>query len=358
MINLERFNCPRSRFVGTAGSVMRLIIAGTGNVGGAFSRIVAEKADWMRKKYGIVPRIVATVDSKGAVVTPNGASWKEVTKARAEGHMTHQKSDARKGATVVDIVEEVEADVLMEFTPTNLKTGQPGLRHIEAAMNKGLSVITTNKGPLAIAMPALLELAQYKNVEFRFSGTVGGGTPVLQLAKECLNGNLILEVEGILNGTTNYILTRMHDAGISLGEALTDAQRLGYAEADPRMDIEGLDTAAKLVILNNWATGGRLSINDVHIEGISKVTANAINEAKRHGEAVKLLGSANGAEASVKPQTIPFASPLCVSGPLNAVSFKTELAGTITLTGHGAGATETAAAALRDLIDIKRMLLD
>ena len=337
---------------------MQLIVVGPGTVGASFSRIVTERADWLRREYGLVPRILAIIDSKGAMITPNGASAKEIIEFHAKHLVSNGKTIGRPGATVVEVLEDVEADVLMEFTPTNINTGQPGLGHIEAAMKKGLSVVTTNKGPLAVAMPALLELAEYKHVEFRFSGTVGGGTPVLQLAKECLDGNRILSVEGVLNGTTNYILTRMHDAGVSLNEALAEAQRLGYAEADPRMDIDGLDTAAKLVILNNWAMGGRLSISDVAVEGISGVTATSVEEAKRQGGAVKLLGSAIGSEASVKPQAIPSTSPLCVTGTLNAVSLKTELAGTVTLTGHGAGGTQTAAAALRDLIDIKRTLLD
>jgi homoserine dehydrogenase len=250
----------------------------------------------------------------------------------------------------------VKADVLFEFTPTNLKTAQPGLGHIETAMNMGLNVVTTNKGPLALAMPALLELARYKDVEFMFSGTVGGGTPILQLAKECLAANRILAVEGVLNGTTNYILTKMHD-GVDFRDALTDAQRLGYAEADPSMDIGGFDTAAKLVILSNWAIGRKLSIRDVTVEGISEVTIQTIDKAKRSGGAVKLIGSASGGEASVKPQTVPSVSPLCVSGALNAVSLKTEFAGTVTLVGYGSGGTETAAAALRDLISIKQTLL-
>ena len=335
---------------------MRLVIVGRGQVGGAFSRLVTERGDWLRKQYGIVPRIVAIVDSKGATIPPDGASASEVLEALSRKY--RKNAWERIGITLQEVLEEVEADVLLEFTPTNLDSGQPGLGHIEAAMNKGLSVITANKGPLALAMPALLELAQYKRVEFRFSGTVGGGIPVLQFAKECLDGNRIVAVEGVLNGTTNYILTRMYDSGVSLDAALVEAQREGYAETDPRIDLEGLDTAAKLVILSNWVTGGRLSIRDVSVEGITKVTAKMIEDAKRGGNAIKLLGSAAGLEALVQPQTISCESPLCVSGTLNAISFRTEMAGTITLTGHGAGGAETAAAALRDLISIKQVLLD
>lgn len=336
---------------------MRLIIAGFGNVGAAFAKIVSENMDWLRHSYGLVPRVVAIIDSQGAITNPEGIKHEELA-ARSNHPVSDHPVHGHKGASVLDVLKDVEADVFLEFTPTNLMTGQPGLGHIEAAMNKGLNVITTNKGPLAVAMPALLELARYRNVEFQFSGTVGGGTPILQLAKDCLAGNRILSVEGILNGTTNYILTRMHEAHVSLQDALAEAQRLGYAEADPKMDVEGFDTAAKLVILTNWAIGARLSLKDLTIQGISQVTADQINEAKHKGGEIKLVGSAGAGKASVKPQTVQTKNPLCVSDALNAITFETEFAGKVTLVGYGSGGRETAAAALRDLVSIKQVMLD
>jgi homoserine dehydrogenase len=200
-------------------------------------------------------------------------------------------------------------------------------------------------------------LAEYEGVHLRFSGTVGGGTPILDFAKNCLIGDRIESIEGILNGTTNYILTRMFDAGTTMEEALREAQNAGYTERDPSYDINGLDTAGKLVILCNWILGRRVSIRDVDLEGISKVSVQDVERAKRSGKAVKLVGLAGESEISVHPRAIALEDPLCVKGILNAVTFKTEFAGDNTLIGRGAGGTQTATGVLRDLIDIKRMLL-
>jgi homoserine dehydrogenase len=205
-------------------------------------------------------------------------------------------------------------------------------------------------------MPALIELARYQKVQFRFSGTVAAGTQLLNYAKECFFGNRIQSIRGILNGTTNYILTRMFELGATMDETLKDARRLGYAEADPSYDVNGIDTACKLVILCNWILGRRVSIRDVNIEGIARVDVKDVERAKQEGNAVKLVGFADESETSVRPRLVSMNDPLCVKGTLNAVVLKTELAGEITITGPGAGGMETASAVLSDVIDIKRTL--
>ena len=256
----------------------------------------------------------------------------------------------------LDVIEEVEADTVVEATPTRIVDGEPGLSHIKAALRRKMHVITTNKGPLAIALPALMELADYKNVALRFSGTVGAGTAILDFGKKCLLGDRILSIRGILNGTTNYILTRMGEGGATMEEALKEAQLAGYAEADPTYDIEGIDTACKLVIMANWLMGRDVTINDVNIRGITEVTQSEVAEAKGKGCEVKLIGAIEE-KIWVRPTVIEGNHPLAVDGTLNAVSFKTEYAGEITMVGKGAGGTETAGAVLRDLIDIRRSAL-
>jgi homoserine dehydrogenase len=149
----------------------------------------------------------------------------------------------------------------------------------------------------------------------------------------------------------------MLDAGITLDEALKEAQIAGYAEADPSYDINGLDTASKLVIMSNWILEKRVSIGDVDIEGISKVSVEEVEKAKRSKKAIKLMGCINDFEISVRPRAVPDDSPICVKGALNAVVFKTDLVGEITMAGRGAGGTETASAVLRDIIDIKSALM-
>lgn len=337
---------------------MRLIIIGFGNVGRSFVEIVKGREEWLRMRYGFTPQVVAIVDRGGAIISQTGIALEEALTARKlGGSVAHHKELGHEGMSALSAIDNVEADVLLELTPTKMPDGEPALTHIESAIKKGLNVVTANKGPLAVAMPALIELAQYEGVHLKFSGTVGGGTPILDFAKNCLNGDKIESIEGILNGTTNYILTRMFDAGITMEEALDEAKKAGYAEADSSYDISGLDSASKLVIMCNWILGKRVSIRDVRLEGISKVNVQDVEKLKRSGKAIKLVGFADDSEISVHPRPIPLDSPLCVKGTFNAVAFKTEFAGNITLIGHGAGGKETASAVLRDLIDIKKMLL-
>jgi homoserine dehydrogenase len=205
-------------------------------------------------------------------------------------------------------------------------------------------------------MPALTELAEYNNVFLRFSGTVGGGTPMLEFAKRCLAGDRILSIKGILNGTTNYILSEMGQSSISFQEALTNAQKLGYAEREPSMDVDGFDTACKVVILSNWIMGKKVTLKDVDITGIRGVTLEMLQEAATRRSTIKLIGSIEDSGVSVRPVEISWTNPLCVSGVLNAVTFQTEYSADQTLIGRGAGGIETANAVLRDLLDIRHKL--
>jgi homoserine dehydrogenase len=258
--------------------------------------------------------------------------------------------------SALDVIESVEAEVVVEATPTNVKNGEPALSHITKAFKTGKHVVTTNKGPLALAMPALTELADYNQVYLRFSGTVGGGTPMLEFAKKCLAGDKILAIRGILNGTTNYILTEMAEKHVTFQQALSSAQKLGYAETDPSMDVDGLDTACKVVIMANWIMNKKLTLKNVDIKGIRDVSLQALDEAAKRGNTIKLIGSIDGDKPTVKPMEIAKNNPLCVSGVLNAVTFVSEFAGEETIVGRGAGGMETASAVLRDLLDIRHKL--
>jgi len=255
----------------------------------------------------------------------------------------------------LEMIESVEAEALVEATPTNIRDGEPGLSHIKAAFKTGKHVVTTNKGPLALALPALTELADYNKVCLRFSGTVGGGTPILELAKKGLLGDRIVSIRGILNGTTNYILTEMDEKHITFQQALEEAQEKGYAEADPSMDIDGIDAACKLVIMANWIMNKKVTLKDVHIQGIRNISSKELEEAAKKGCTLKLIGSIDDS-LKVKPREIPRHDPLCVGGALNAVTFVSEFAGEETIIGRGAGGMETASAVLRDLLYIKQDL--
>ncbi|MEM2926312.1 MAG: homoserine dehydrogenase [Candidatus Bathyarchaeia archaeon] len=337
---------------------MRIVLVGFGVVGQAFARIMAEQGEALRYKYGLHPQVVAIADKGGAIVDPKGLFLSEALELkRTRGTIAAHETLGLPRVEALNIIKEVDADVLIEATPTNIKDGEPGLSHIQTALKLRRHVITTNKGPLALALPALMELADYNRVLLRFSGTVGAGTPILDFAKKCLIGDRILAVQGILNGTTNYILTRMSEEGVSFETCLAEAQRAGYAEADPSMDVDGYDSACKLVIIANYVMGIRATLKDVKIEGIRKVSTQDIQKAARLGRVLKLIASIDG-DLKVQPMEIPRTSPLCVGGTLNAVTFTTRYSGEQTIIGRGAGGPETAVAILRDLLNIKGELLE
>jgi len=335
---------------------MRIILIGCGVVGQSFARILIRREAELVKSYGFRPRVVAIVDRGGAAVNSKGLNLEKMLSLKAEkGTVALSPEDGHPGMSALDVIESVEAEAMVEVTPTNIKDGEPALSHIKTAFKSGKHVVTTNKGPLALALPALTELADYNKVYLRFSGTVGAGTPVLDLAKKCLLGERIISIRGILNGTTNYILTEMDEKRITFQQALENAQKLGYAEADPSMDVDGLDAACKLVIMANWIMDKKVTLKNVGIQGIRNVTLQDLEEAAKKGCTVKLIGSIKE-DLKVTPTKISRYDPLCVGGVLNAVTFVSEFAGEETVIGRGAGGMETASAILRDLLDIKQNL--
>jgi homoserine dehydrogenase len=335
---------------------MRIILIGCGVVGQSFAQILVRREAELVKNYGFRSRVVAIVDIGGAAVNPKGLDLEKILSLRAEKDTVALSSEGgHPGMSALDVIESVEAEAMIEVTPTNIKDGEPALSHIKTAFKSGKHVVTTNKGPLALALPALTELAEYNKVYLRFSGTVGAGTPVLDLAKKCLLGDRIISIRGILNGTTNYILTEMDEKHVTFQQALENAQKLGYAEADPSMDVDGLDAACKLVIMANWIMDKKVTLRNVKIQGIRDVTLQTLEEAAKKGCTVKLIGSIND-NLKVMPTQISRYDPLCVGGVLNAVTFVSEFAGEETVIGRGAGGMETASAILRDLLDIKQNL--
>jgi homoserine dehydrogenase len=332
---------------------MRIILIGYGVVGQGLTNILLRRRLENLKDYGFNPKIVAIVDRGGAAINPKGLNLeKMLTLKKHNGTVAADREFGHAQMSPRLVIESTEAEVIVEATPTNVKNGEPGLSHIKTAFKTGKHVVTTNKGPLALALPALMELADYNKVYLRFSGTVGGGTPVLELAKKCLAGDKIVAIRGILNGTTNYILTEMAEKRITFQQALDSAQKLGYAETDPSMDVDGIDPACKVVIMANWIMNKKLTLKDVKVKGIRDVTVQALEEAAKRGNTIKLIGSIDDS-AKVAPTEISKHDPLCVSGVLNAVTFVSEFAGEETLIGRGAGGMETASAVLRDLLDIR-----
>jgi homoserine dehydrogenase len=336
--------------------IMRIILIGYGVVGQSLTNILLRRRSETVKDYGLNPKVVAIVDRGGAAINLKGLNLERMLALKKQkGTLAADHEFGHPKMSPLDVIESVEAEVMVEATPTNVKNGEPGLSHIKTAFKTGKHVVTTNKGPLALALPVLTELADYNKVYLRFSGTVGGGTPVLELAKKCLLGDKIVAIRGILNGTTNYILTEMEEKRITFQQALVKAQKLGYAETDPSMDVDGIDPACKVVIMANWIMNKKFTLKDVDVHGIRGVTLQALEKAAKRGNTIKLVGSVDDSP-KVAPTEISKHDPLCVSGVLNAVTFVSEFAGEETIIGRGAGGMETASAVLRDLLDIKHNL--
>ena len=331
---------------------MRLILCGFGVVGQSLAKLLESRSEDLYARFGLKPRIVGVFDTKGSAVESAGLDLSKLINVKKKYGTIKKYSSSKNNLSGVDLIKSLDADVLVETTASNYKDAEPGMTHITEAMKHGLHVISVNKGPLALAFPSLMELAIYNQVLLRFSGTVGGGTPILDYAKNSLLGERIVSFEGILNGTTNYILTNMAN-GMSFKDALNDAKQKGYVEADESLDLDGLDAAAKLVILANWVMELKVTMPDIKRIGIRNVSADDIKNAAKKNCAVKLIASCNK-ELIVSPREISLDDPLCVNGTLNAISFTSEHSGTQTIIGRGAGGIETASSIIRDLLDIRQ----
>jgi homoserine dehydrogenase len=334
---------------------LRIILAGFGTVGQALAQVLHQDADRLVRTYGFRPQLTTIIDSQGSCFDDTGLDILLALKTKKEyGTIAKYPKKGRRHSESARIISNSEAEVVVETTPTNFNDAEPGLSNIKTALTHGKHVVTANKGPLALAMPALLELADHRNMQLRFSGTVGGGTPFLDFAAKCMPGERIIRIRGILNGTTNYILTRMENASLTFEKALAEAQKKGYAEKDPTNDVEGLDTAAKIVIIANWVLKKRYNLRNLEITGITKVTPQRLKQAKASGSKVKLIGRIEETGASVAPEQVATDDPTCVPDTLNALTFSTEHAGDITLIGPGAGGERTASAIVRDLVSIRQ----
>lgn len=325
---------------------------GFGVVGQSFVKLLLSHSTDLYNDYGIKPKVVACADNGGIVTRDQGLDLDRLLNVKKKKKSIIHYGAKGNRSEILDVIENIDAEVVIELTPTNIVDGEPGKNHIISAMKSGKNVITVNKGPLALEFPSLMELAEYNRIAFKFSGTVGGGTPILEFAKRCLKGDRIISFEGILNGTTNYILSKMYE-GLNFSEALQDASEKGYAEKDPTLDVDGFDAAAKLVIASNFVMNMKSTMKDVSREGIRDVKPSQVLTERKNGNAMKLIASCDGKNLVVKPKPVSMKDPICVDGILNAITFTCQHSGQQTIIGKGAGGMETASAILRDLIDIR-----
>lgn len=323
---------------------IRLAFAGYGTVGKALHRIIEERNDAFERDEGFRFRVVAVARRDRYIVDADGLATATI------------RTGSWTSGDAIAMLGECEADVLMEMSPTDLDTAQPALGHCRYAFREGMHVVLANKGPVVRAPDELHQRAADAGVQVRHEATVAGCIPTLSTARHGFAGDTVRRIEGVLNGTTNFILTRMAEEGSDLDQALREAQSLGYAEADPTNDLDGFDAAAKVVILANSVLGREITMDDVEVRGIRDITRQAVELAKAHGYRIRLIAEADREGiARVGPRLVPAGSSLDVKGALNAVRFTTDLAGHVTLTGAGAGGMETAAAMLSDLMGLARV---
>jgi len=339
-----------------------LAFIGFGTVGQGLAEILVEKKEMLAKKYDFHYTVVAISDIvKGSVYERDGLDLKKILELVKKGKKIDEYPTGKKGLDSLATIKETNADTIIEITYTDIKTGEPATTHIKTALNAGKHVVSTNKGPVVREVNTLLDLAKKKKVQYGFEGVVLAGTPAINLATFTLAGNTIKGFKGILNGTTNYILTRMGE-GMSYEDALKKAQELGYAEADPTADVKGFDALGKVVILTNVVLGKNITVNDVKRKGITEITQRDVEEAASEGKRWKLIGSAevqaNGAvKAKVWPEKVPLSDPLAgVSGATNALTYYTDELGPVTIVGPGAGRRVTGFALLIDLLNLNRAL--
>ena len=340
----------------------KLAFIGYGTVGQGLSEILLEKKEMLAKKYDFTWTVVAISDiMKGSVYDEKGLDMKKILDLVKKGKKLDEYPSGKKAMDSLSTIKNTNADTIIEVTFTDVKTGEPALTHIKTALNAGKNVVSTNKGPVVKQALTLLKLAEKNEAFYGFEGVVLAGTPAVNLAEYTLAGNNIKGFKGILNGTTNYILTRMEE-GMSYEDALKKAQELGYAEADPTGDVEGLDALGKVVILTNVVLGKNIGWQDVKRKGITGISKEDIKKAKSEGMRWKLIGSAeiqaNGiVKAKVQPIKLPLNDPLAgVNEATNALTFFTDELGPVTIVGPGAGRRETGFSLLIDLLNINRKL--
>ncbi|MFQ6108010.1 MAG: homoserine dehydrogenase [Candidatus Aminicenantales bacterium] len=344
----------------------RIGLIGCGTVGQGFLEILEKKRYYLAENLGFRAKVVAISDMlKGSLLEPHGIDLAKLlsilNRRRKIDEYLEGKPNPAEGMDPIEMIETSDADIIAELTYTNIQTGEPATSYIRKAFQSRKHVVTSNKGPAALYYEELKTLAHKNNVLFRIEGTVMSGTPVFHLFENGLEANEIMEIKGILNGTTNFILTKMEEEDMDYEEALKLAQQKGYAEADPSADVEGYDALAKIIILSNVLLGANLKPADVRREGISSISKKDVQEALASGMRYKLIASAikekDKVRAAVLPQKLPLSDSLAgVMGANNALSFDLDLMGKVTIQGAGAGKIETGYSILSDMLAIHRRL--
>lgn len=341
---------------------MRIALIGYGGVGKAFIKLIADKKESLKNK-GIELVVNYIIKSDGGMYNSNGIDLEDVVKVN-----NIKKSPFwDKSLSFNNIIENNDVDTIVELTPTNKITGEPGETHMRKALENKINVVTGNKGPILLNYKELKNLATENNVALEIGCTTGGALPSINTGLYGITGADIITIEGVLNGTSNFILQQMERSnidnnenlckGLSYNEALVIAQKEGIAETNPALDVEGFDTAIKMIILTNVLLNKNITLDEVEIEGISKLNKEDVTNANNQNKKIKLLGKTfyedGKVKISVKPTLIDEEHPLYnVDGRNKGITFNTDILGEITVIGGASGVINAAASVLRDIVNI------
>ena len=338
---------------------MRIAIIGYGGVGKALVKLINDKEEYLLKE-NINIKINYIIGSNSGIYDKNGIDLKTIIQfSKVENDLSKYPNGGSKDITFDMLINNKDVDYIIEMTPTNIETGEPGLSHIKRALENKINVVTSNKGPIMLQYKNLKKLAIENNVALGIGCTTGGALPTIDGGILHMAGAEIETIEGILNGTSNFILKDMEDNGTTYLEALEIAQELGIAETDPSLDVEGWDTASKLLILTNVLMDADKTLEDIKVEGITNITLKDIREAKLEQKKFKLIGKTINKKGiismSVKLEKLGMNNPLYnVDGKDKAIRYTSDTLGDLTLIGGASGVRPAAASILRDIINIER----
>lgn len=335
--------------------IFRLAIIGFGNVGQEFARLLLAKRPWLLRSKGLDVEVVAiSTRSRGSLMSERALDLERVLKEIEEKGSLEGYPDSHTDLSPIRIIDKTVADMVIELTTLNIDSGQPAIDHITRALECGMDVVTANKGPIAFAYNELRAVARSRGVRLRFEGTVMDGTPVFSLVEKTLPGCQVLGLRGILNSTSNYVLTEM-SRGRTAADAIKEAQARGIAEADPSLDMDGWDAAAKITALANVLMDARKTPKDVDRTGVRDISAKELADARSSGKRIRLIATAavegDDIRLVVRPEAVGPDSPFWpVEGTSSALTIRTDLMGDLTILEEAPALTQTAYAVFSDLL--------
>ena len=334
---------------------MDIGLIGFGGVGQALIKLLIDKESYLLQQYNLKINVKYIIKSNGGIYNASGINLSEILKVIDENINITCHNEWKDNLNINDIIDNNDIDTLVELTSTNIETGEPGLTHIRKSLENNINVVTGNKGPILLDYKKLKVLADNNNVELKVGCTTGGALPSINGGIYDIAGSKIQSIEGVLNGTTNYILSKMANDNVDYKEALLEAQKVGIAESDPSLDVLGYDTASKIIILSNVLMNSDLKLEDLKINGIEEVILDNIEKAKVRGNKIKLIGKVykkdNLVKGYVTPIEIDENHPLyCVDYKNKGIYYKTDTLGDISIIGGASGTMNAAASILRDII--------